>query len=317
MIKKICMAGDSHTWGEGAADYVFKKFSIPVCAGEKRLLPFSVPSFPTLLRNYINKKSGSEAAELSGSDISRKYKIKNISECACVCGELCIDAEFDFARVELMRGSSECEIFCDEVMSFKYNADKSDEYEVLNIMPKKRASNLRIKSSNAMVYRVEFYKGKYAVLNCGIGSCPSFRYTEEYLDKYVLSVKPSVVLTEIFTVNDWLSQNTPAECEKSLVNFGERVILGGAKLAFSSVIPILGNQINEIGINYAEYIHAGERAAHALNVPYADVYRAFSKEYDETSKDSYYGGDCWHPGARGHEIYFKEIKKLDIISELC
>ena len=317
MIKKICMAGDSHTWGEGAADYVFKKFSIPICAGEKRLLPFSVPSFPTLLRNYINKKSGSETAELSGSEISRRYKLENVSECARVCGELCIDTEFDFARVELMRGSADSEIFCDEMISCKYNADKSDEYEVLNIMSQKRASSLRIKSSNAMVYRIEFYKGEYAVLNCGIGSCPSFRYTDEYLDKYVLSVKPSVVLTEIFTVNDWLSPKTPSECEKSLVNFGEKVILCGAKLAFSSVIPILGNQINEIRINYAEYIHAGERAAHTLNVPYADVYRAFSEEYDETSKDSYYGGDCWHPGARGHEIYFEEIKKLDIISELC
>lgn len=316
MIKKICMAGDSHTWGEGAADYVFKNFEIPVCAGEKRLLPFSVPSFATLLRNYTDKESKSESEELSGSDISRKYNLDNVLECAHVKGKLRIDKEFDFARIELKRGSADAKFLCDEICVQKFDAGKSDEYEVINIMPQRRSLKLIIKSSSALVYRIEFYKGNCAVLNCGIGSCTSFRYTQEYLDKYILSVKPSLVVAEVFTVNDWLCRKTPRECEKSLVGFGEKVIKSGSKLAFSSAIPILENQINEIGADYQEYVSAGKRAAHTLRIPYVDVYDAFSKKYSDKTQYTFYA-DKWHPGAYGHEIYYEEIKKLDCISALC
>ena len=96
IINKICIAGDSHTWGQGAADRVFQDFEIPVVDGEKRLLPFCVPSFPTLLRKYINVKSGSEAMEFSGKDISERFDCEYKMECARVRGEICINKEFDF-----------------------------------------------------------------------------------------------------------------------------------------------------------------------------------------------------------------------------
>ena len=152
-------------------------------------------------------------------------------------------------------------------------------------------------------------------MNCGIGSCPSFTYTNEYLDKYVLSIKPKIVIAEIFTVNDWLSGKTPSECEDSLIAFGKRIKASGAELIFSSVIPISGNQKNALKADYYEYVQAGERAAHKLNIPYADTYTAFLNEYNKSFKPVYYG-DRWHPGPCGHEIYFEELKKADIIKKL-
>lgn len=315
MIRVICVAGDSHAWGQGAADEVFQNFEIPVCEGEKRLLPFSVPSFPSLLRNYINKNSGSEAIELSGTEISKQYGLDQKSECACVCGELCINEPFDFARIELKKGSQDAEILCDAEVIQTFRADCCDDYEVINVMPKHSGNRLVIRSSNALLYRVELYRGQYAVVNCGIGSCPSLRYTTDYLDKYVLQANPYMVITEIFTVNDWITCKSARECEQNLLKFGKRIIEHGAKLAFTSVVPILGKQENTFGADYSEYIQAGSRAAKLLNVPYADTYHAFSKEYADNPQTSHYG-DAWHPGPRGHEIYFKEIKKLDMINEL-
>ena len=317
IINKICIAGDSHTWGQGAADRVFQDFEIPVVAGEKRLLPFCVPSFPTLLRKYINVKSGSEAMEFSGKDISERFDREYTMECARVRGELCINKEFDFARIELKRGSSDTDFICDgmPVQSFKaYEID--DEYIVKNITPDSRADKLIIKSDDAFLYRIELYKGKYAVVNCGISSCSSFKYTKDYLDKYVLSINPTIVIAEIFTVNDWLSAKAPEECENSLVKFGKRIIESRAKLVFSSVIPILGRQKNGLKADYLEYVQAGERAARTLRIPYADTYAAFSKEYTDSPQPTHYG-DEWHPGVRGHEIYFEELKKSDTICELC
>lgn len=315
MIRAICVAGDSHTWGQGTADEVFKNFEIPVREGEKRLLPFRVPSFPSLLRNYINKNSGSEAIELSGAEIIEQYGLAQKSECAYVCGELCINEPFDFARIELKKGSQDAEILCDETVVQTFHADRCDDYEVINVMPEHSGNRLVIRSSNALLYRVELYRGQYAVVNCGIGSCPSSRYTTDYLDKYVLQISPYMVIAEIFTVNDWITCRSAQECEQNLLKFGKRIIEHGAKLAFASVIPILGKQENSFGTDYSEYVQAGACAAKLLNVPYADTYRAFSKEYAVDPQTAHYG-DAWHPGSRGHEIYFEEIKKLDMVNEL-
>lgn len=243
MINTICIAGDSHAWGQGAADAVFQNFEIPVEKGEKRLLPFGVPSFPTLLRRYINEKSGSETTEFSGKAISREFDTEYTMECAAIRGEIFIGKKFDFARIELKRSLSDTEFLCDgkTVQSFKAN-ESDDKYIVKNIVPKSPADGLVIKSQNALLYRVELYKGRYAVVNCGIGSCPSFRYTEDYLDKYILSLNPTVVIAEIFTVNDWLSGKMPEESKKSLAEFGRRIIRNGSKLVFSSVIPIRANK---------------------------------------------------------------------------
>lgn len=69
-------------------------------------------------------------------------------------------------------------------------------------------------------------------------------------------------------------------------------------------------------MDYCEYVQAGKRAAQILNIPYADAYTAFLREYKENPQPAHYG-DNWHPGARGHEIYFEEIKKSEIVRELC
>ena len=124
-----------------------------------------MPSFPTLLRNYINRKSKSEAAEFSGKDISERYNLENITECAHIIGELCINEEFDFARVEIKKGSADAEFLCDGKRIQSFKADESDEYEVKNIMPKNRANRLVIKSNNALLYIIELYKWKYAIIN--------------------------------------------------------------------------------------------------------------------------------------------------------
>lgn len=143
------------------------------------------------------------------------------------------------------KGSSDTEFICGEKYIQHFTARKNDDdYIVINILPDSQSDKLVIKSTDALLYRIELYKGKYAVVNCGMGPCPSFMYTNKHLDKYVMSIKPSLVIAKIFTVNDWISGKTPAECEKSLVEFGTKIAKNNIKLVFSSVIPILGNREN-------------------------------------------------------------------------
>lgn len=309
MIKTICLAGDSHTWGEGAEKLLFKDFESPLRCGDKRLLRFEVPSFASLVRDYVNKESGSSATEFSADEPTGNIKPMVFENCVQICGRLSIAVPFGFARIEFKRSPFDAEIFCGGERVHIYRHAESDEYEVINILPKSHASGIDIVSEGALLYRAEFYDGKYAVLNCGIGSCTSVKYTDEYLEKYVLCAKPALVIAEVFTVNDWISAIPPSECEKNLMKFGKKILKSGADLAFSSAIPILGVQENSAGIAYDEYVHAGERAAKTLKIPYADVYSSFSAEYAECPTHKHYG-DIRHPGPRGHEIYFENIKKL-------
>lgn len=85
MIKTIVCTGDSHTWGQGPKG-VCEYFSSSlgggnsVCAGDLRPVPFKFPCYVNLIRDEINKISGSSIYE-------KEYNcfIDNTLEIQCDC----------------------------------------------------------------------------------------------------------------------------------------------------------------------------------------------------------------------------------------
>ena len=60
-IRIIPVIGDSHTWGEGVG--AERRFRPPVCCGDLRPLPFTPPCYVNLLRDELNRKTGSACKE--------------------------------------------------------------------------------------------------------------------------------------------------------------------------------------------------------------------------------------------------------------
>ena len=62
-MKFIICTGDSHTWGQGPAG-LLEHFTDPeVQAGELRPSPFDVPFYVNLVRDEVNRRTGSSAYE--------------------------------------------------------------------------------------------------------------------------------------------------------------------------------------------------------------------------------------------------------------
>lgn len=193
---------------------------------------------------------------------------------------------------------------------------------VAHVFPKKGETARRLTvrcgaDSHAYIYRIELYRGEYALVNCGIGSCPTGKFADQYFDRYVTPLSPYVILFEGCTINDWL-------CTQSSVHYAAhlRRMLAAqrdltSRVLWHTVTPILGSQISGQGGVYADYVNAMRSVAAETGVPLADCnaeMEAILSAMPEEARAPYFYHDPWHPNGEGHRLYaeavYPRLKKL-------
>ncbi len=320
-MKTIVCTGDSHTWGQGIPK-MEESFNPPVVAGEFRLVPFHFGCYVNLLRNMINEKTGSFAKEFSAEDIRRIYDKRQYLDCAVVDDtplELHSDAELIRIQFHYLDTPSKAAVYIDGVLQREIDLQRDDlrnGYRTESFFCESKGEHkLTITSQQGivMVYRMELYFGEVAVINCGIGSCPTFRYLTEYWNDYVVSLKPSLVIMEPHTINDWLAGDTPSVYGQRLKEMIDRLRDMNCGVVMMTVAPIAGPQ--DVPFNktpYSEYVEESRKAAEICNVPLSDANAVMNRQMEGLTEDEAFKllfNDNWHVNAYGHSIYANEVYK--------
>ncbi|MGN0989774.1 MAG: SGNH/GDSL hydrolase family protein [Eubacteriales bacterium] len=322
-MKIIAMVGDSHTWGQGVgADYgLYPRLQ----GGDLRMLPFSFPSYVNLIRDYFSLTTHSTANDYCRDKLTALFEKKDGQVGFCE-GEFEIEEEFDLCRVFFKADSVErnVEICADgetvKSVSLRYVDERGDDEDageynkcikLVNVFPTfGTAKKLKIKGS-AFIERLEFYRGEYAVVNCGVGSCCVEKYLAEYFDSYVVQLHPYAAVFEGCTINDWITTEGPEQYGKNILKAIEELRKLTPRVLLHTVFPIAGGQtIGGCDMPYAVYVNAMIQAAKSVDVPIADCYAGMSellKDAPDTLKNAFMYHDNWHPNGTGHYFYARQI----------
>lgn len=322
-IKIIPFIGDSHTWGEGVG--AEKSFDPAVCCGDLRPLPFTPPCYVNLLRDRLNAETGSSCSEYEGEALTSLCEGKE-GVFGVVAGKsLVIRESFDLARIFFYAGSEEAMVkltastpsgntTVTETL-FSDTSLMSVAVKVAHILPRKgeTAHTLTVtceEDCRALVYRVELYRGEYALLNCGIGSCPTKKFVESYFDRYVASLSPYAILFEGCTINDWLC--TPSDLKYAAhlrrMLSAQRDLT--SRVLWHTVTPIGGSQISRQGTVYTDYVNTMRSVAAEAGVALVDCnaeMAAILAPMSEDEQNAYFYHDPWHPNGEGHRLYAEAI----------
>lgn len=292
-MKIIAVEGDSHVWGQGVGGE--NTLAPPAVGGDKRLLTFGCPSYVNIIRDAVNRITDSSAHELEPK-CSGGYTLKEKAA---------------LFRVELFAyKAGEAEVYLDGALytAIDIPADKS--YKIIPVFCDDAAHELTVRSTgNISVYRIETYSGPYGVINSGIGSCPLSLYLDKYWEDYISVYRPSLVIAECNTINDWLSGKAPTQYERLLKKLVHKVREGlGAGIIMHTVAPINGPQDKPWSDwEYNKYIEAVRRIAAVDNIPLADTNSILQEELNK-GRDIF--ADNWHVNELGHRIYAEELMKL-------
>ena len=308
-IRIIPVIGDSHVWGEGVG--AEKHFQPPVCCGDLRPLPFSPPNYVNLLRKELNRRTGSACTEhewMGGLTVEAGKPL--VIPDAFSLARVFFIAEAETATAQLTAEG------CDPV-SVPLQSD-TDTYNTRMrvahlICPKGETAGLTVAcagGSRILVYRAELYTGPYAPVNCGIGSCPVGRYTDEYFSRYVEPLKPYAILFEGCTINDWLLTPSPTRYAADLRRMlaAQRDLT--PRILWHTVIPVAGSQVSVQGTVYDDYVNAMRSVAGEAGVPLVDCNAAMSailEAMPEEERVPRFYHDPWHPNGEGHRLYAEEI----------
>ena len=319
MNRTVCV-GDSHTWGEGATG-VDNAFDPPAVGGDSRPVKFAPPNYVNLLRRTLS----TDFCEILPEHLTCPQEGEH-----AVFTDYTIPFQGEFGRVMLYYHPDGGKV---EFLLDGQPYTTEDTCFDASILPPARtaqrlhrfvdiwascggAHSLRIRSDKPVYfYRAEFYNCGRAVLNAGVGSCPTGTFLNEYWDMYVARYKPDEVIINPMSINDWIVQTSIEDYERNITELVNRTRALGARPILVTVVPITGSQyFGESGLHYDEYIDATRRVAARENVPLADANRAVSEERARTCKDEdeffrLFCHDCWHPNDRGHAIYAQEILK--------
>lgn len=307
-IRIIPIIGDSHVWGEGVG--AERRFQPPVCCGDLRPLPFAPPCYVNLLREALNRETGSACADYewgAGLTVTAGKPLR-------------IPAAFSLARVFFVAGTEAATAAlsaegCDPV-SVPLQSD-TDTYNtrmrVAHLIPDRETEGLTVAcavGASVCVYRVELYTGTYALVNCGIGSCPVGRYTDEYFSRYVEPLSPYAILFEGCTINDWLltpsATRYAADLRRMLV--AQRDLT--PRVLWHTVTPVGGSQVSGHGTVYGEYVNAERSVAGEAGVTLVDCNAAMTNilsALPEEERAPYFYHDPWHPNGEGHRLYAEAI----------
>ena len=315
-IRVIPVIGDSHTWGEGVG--AEKNFTPPVCCGDLRPLPFVPPFYVNLMRKALNRETGS---------LCREYEW-NGGRTVEAGKPLFLDKAFSLARVFLLAEEEEAEAElsaqgCDPV---RIRLQSEGEAPGLRarvahlLVPEGEVKGLTLsclRGERVTVYRVELYRGPYALVNCGIGSCPVGVYADIYFPQYVEPLKPYAILFEGCTINDWLRTPSASLYAASL----RRMLIAQRNLTprvlWHTVTPVEGSQVSGQGTVYGDYVEAMRSVAAEREVSLVDCHARMAKALSvlpEEERAPFFYHDPWHPNTAGHRFYaeaiFPELMRL-------
>lgn len=308
-IRIIPIIGDSHTWGEGVG--AERHIRPPVCCGDLRPLPFDPPCYVNLLREALNRRTGSACRDFEwGEGLTVEAGTP-----------LTIQASFSLARVFFVADATPAEAAltaegCDTV-----TVPLQSDTETYNtrmrvahlICPDGETTGLTVscaKGDRMTVYRVELYTGAYALVNCGIGSCPVGKFVDRYFPCYVESLKPYAIIFEGCTINDWLLTPSATQYAADLRRMLTAQRNLTTRILWHTVTPIGGSQTSGQGTVYADYVNAMRSVAAEANVPLVDCNAAMTDVLNampEEARAPYFYHDPWHPGGEGHRLYAEEI----------
>ena len=319
----IPVIGDSHTWGEGVG--AERSFSPAVCCGDLRPLPFTAPCYVNLLRERLNAATHSSCSEYEGEALTALCEGREGAFGVIAARPLVLEETFDLARVFFYAGSEEAAVrliahtpsgdvtvtetlFCDTSLP-------SAAIQVAHVLVGKgeRAERLTVvcePENHTRVYRVELYRGEYALLNCGIGSCPTKKFVESYFDRYVASLSPYAILFEGCTINDWLRTPSPVKYAAHLRRMLSVQRDLTSRVLWHTVTPIGGSQISGQGTVYGEYVDTMRSVAAEALVELVDCnaeMEAILAALPEEARAPYFYHDPWHPNGEGHRLYAESI----------
>lgn len=305
-MKTIAVIGDSHTWGEGVG--AERTFVPPVCCGDLRAVPFIYPNYVNLLRDAIHAESGSSCMEYVWD-----------GGLAVEAGApLTLAGSFTLARVFFCAEREPAEAVLTTPGGRTLTVSLQSDSDAWNTCI--RVAHVRIPNDGEadgltvacgagkriLVQRVELYRGEYAVVNCGIGSCPVGRYVDTYFKRYIAPLSPYAILFEGNTINDWLKTPTPDAYGVDLGRMLEAQRGLTSRILWHTVTPIGGNQINSRGIAYDDYVDAMRHVATEGSVEMTDCNALMSEilaAMPEEERAPYFFADPWHPNGTGHKLY--------------
>lgn len=322
IMRTIVCTGDSHTWGQGAPG-LEESFSPPVMAGDLRLISFQYDSYVNLLRRMVNQKTGAFAHELDAQRLqllpgTEKHKLRN----GCVVLEetpFYLNTVTSFIRIQFLANESpsQAAIFLDEKLHTKINLHTDNPvnaYQTVSLFCNdcgKHQITIAPRRGTVQLYRIETYAGPAAVLNSGIGSCPTFRFLSDYWENYVQALRPSVVVLEAHTINDWLAGDPLPVYRKRLKNMVETLRASGCEVVMLTVSPILGAQDLPFNpIAYPLYVEESRRVAAECGVALCDANTLMEHRLNGLSQEEARAllfHDNWHVNALGHRIYAEAL----------
>ncbi|MBP3666107.1 MAG: SGNH/GDSL hydrolase family protein [Clostridia bacterium] len=322
-MKIISVIGDSHTWGEGVG--AEGRFDPAVCCGELRPLPFSAPCYVNLLRDRLNRETASFCAEYEGEALLSMCEGSDGPFGVVAEKPLILDKCYDLARVFFFATSEEASVKLtaksatgEAVITETLFSDTSltnASIKVVHIFPGggETAERLTVAcegDSPAYIYRIELYRGECALVNCGIGSCPTAKLADHYFDRYVTPLSPYAILFEGCTINDWLCTKSPVKYAAHLRHMlaAQRNLTG--RVLWHTVTPIGGSQISGQGTVYTDYVNTMRSVAAEAGVPLVDCnaeMEAVLSAMPEEARAPYFYHDPWHPNGEGHRLYAESI----------
>ena len=317
MLRILC-TGDSHTWGQGVAG-LWESLDPPCQNGELRLCAWRFPNYVNELRRMVEAATGSRSFEWEAQDLAKLANAPYQPPCAQI-QSLQLNFEGALLRLEYAPGPQPIrwQITVDsrqEVLETSPSTGDNDyRFYILHLPEGNHSLHIQALSSPLPVYRLEVYSGSAAVINSGIGSCPTFRYREEYWDTHVTPLKPDIILAEAHTINDWLSGITPDEYRTHTAALLRDFRSLGAIPILLTVCPIGGAQkLPQTADDYRKYIHASRLAAEEANVPLCDantLYEIMLEGLSEEEAGKYLLTDVFHPNERGHAVYTTMLAQM-------
>ena len=294
-MKITAIIGDSHGWGQGVEGlWETLENESPVEGGELRPAPFRFPSFANLIRREIETKTGSSSRESAPRQV---FPVSFITDAPLVRLFLTTGDNDGEARI-LVNGEEKVRLTLPA-------AGAPKPYRVVTLFPEKPGEIAIL--GKGLLYRVEEYAGPHAVVNCSVGSTPTFRYLEKFWDSYIVPLAPDEILIEPCTINDWLSGETPDEYKENLLRLLKKAAEEKRKVSVLGCTTIMGEQKSPAtGIPYADYLGAAKEAAGILPLPFADtaaVFEEMSRGLSEKERFDLLFSDNWHPNERGHAVY--------------
>ena len=314
-MKIIACTGDSHTWGQGGA-FARQTYEgwgeYGVVGGEHRMLPFFTGGYVNLLAELVCARTGSSRTDYGADALAEAFGLARDGNCVRADG---LKLPFDGALLRLQfrytAESAPAAVRVDGKTLWEDDLcreDRKNPYNLITLRLPDGPHTLELSGAAAPLYRIEMYRGPWAVVNCGVGSCPVGRYLTDYYKPYVAALQPAIVLAEAHTINDWLADRNASEFEENLTAYLRQVRADGAQPYLLTVEPVLGTQISPTtGEAQDGFLTASVRAAEREGVPIIDAYTALKEKLDalpdEQARFDAWFKDNWHPNAAGHALY--------------